>query len=163
MLPERAEIKEKIYAFLKKRVDGTVALHQAEADLQYHSIEILAREYQLEPSEKKQLNALSLELFNDFVLNGIVARRREEQFFFITEKGKQFLLDQTFDIYDPDLYLKNLVPLNSIASSYIKESVYAFNKNLFISSIITLGIASESIILEIAEELYLKTKNVDLD
>jgi len=158
--PDRAEIKERIYSFLKHHVDLSVS--QINQNLQYHSIENLANEYKCEGDERRKLKLLFLELFNEVALNGIIARKREEQFFFITEKGKKFLMDQTFDIYDPDLYLQNLPELNEIAHSYIKESVYAFNKDLHISSIITLGVASESLILEIAKKLQEKTNNSDL-
>lgn len=161
VLPSRMEIKEKIYVFLRERV-GTIDRHQTTQDLQYHSIETLANEYGLSQEETRKLSELFLEVFNEIYLLGMVARRREEQFFFITERGKKFLLDQTFDIFDPDMYLNNLPRLDPITFSYIKESIHAFNYNLFISSIMTLGVASESLILDLAKLLESKSGDITL-
>src|SRR3989344_4130134 len=135
-IPTRAEIKEKIYLFLKKGVDGAWDERMIDTHFQYHNIQNLSNDIPHEPNDiphepcdKRKLGMLFLEAFNDISLNGIIARKREPEFFFLTEKGKQFLLDQDFDVHDPDLYLKNLVKLNSVAEVYITESIHAFNKN----------------------------------
>ncbi|MFH1456026.1 MAG: hypothetical protein ABIF40_03685 [archaeon] len=156
----RVEAKEKIYMFLKKQMNDSIPERQVQANLQYHYIESFANEY--EPANLKINKRIFLEVFNEIVLLGIVARERNEQFFFITSKGEKWLEDQTFDLHDPELYLKNLPPLDTITLNYITESIHSFNYNLFLSTTITLGVASENLILELARCLEQKTQNPNL-
>ncbi len=160
-VPSYAEVKEDIYHFLKRHVDGTISEEQAKSNLQTHSIVALSykEEKGYTREEKELAQRRYLEVLQELKVLGIVAPRREHEFFFITEKGHMFLLEQSFDIHDPDQYLASLPAINSISKKYIKESIYCFNKNYILASVVMLGISSEGLILELAQELATRSGN----
>lgn len=73
----------------------------------------------------------------------------------ITEYGKEVFQNEDWLPYDPDGYIKELksrIPeIDDITLIYIKESVSAYNRRLLISASITLGIASENLMLNLIE------------
>ena len=81
----------------------------------------------------------------------------------VTEYGKSCFVSDTFTPYDPDGYIKkvkeNIQDIDDITIKYLSESIHAFNRRAPISAIITLGIASEQIMLLLIEVYIDALKN----
>ena len=73
----------------------------------------------------------------------------------ITEYGREIFNSEKWLPYDPDGYLKNLkaaVPeLDDVTLAYIGEAVSAFNRRQLLSATLTLGVASENLMLLLIE------------
>lgn len=73
----------------------------------------------------------------------------------ITEYGKEAFSQDDWLPYDPDGYIKALKErtpdIDEITLTYIGESVSAFNRHQLLSSTITLGVASENLMLLLIE------------
>jgi len=73
----------------------------------------------------------------------------------ITEYGKEIFANEDWLPYDPEGYLKALtekVPeIDDVTRAYIGESVAAFNRRHLLSATITLGVASENLMLILIE------------
>ena len=68
----------------------------------------------------------------------------------ISEYGKRVLAEPSPQPYDPDEYLarvKSIPNIDNIIASYLEESLKAFRIHCLLSSVITLGCASEKAIL----------------
>lgn len=74
----------------------------------------------------------------------------------ITEFGKEVFLSQDLLPYDPDGYIKALkikvTLIDDITLAYIGESVSAYNRHQLLSATITLGVASENLMLMLIEK-----------
>lgn len=145
---DRSEIKEEIFEFLEKNRNMDV---QSSQKMQLNSIISMAK-------NDKELELKYLDVFNEIILNGIVAWKNHP-FFFLTELGKQKLDDEDFDVHDPDIYLKNFEDIDEITYNYLKEAIHSFNKGLYLSSIMCLGVASESLIISFGK--YILTISED--
>ena len=70
----------------------------------------------------------------------------------ITDFGKECIKSGNFLPYDPDGYVRELtsqVPaLDGLTITYLRESIATYNSEHLLSSAITLGVASENIILK---------------
>ncbi len=73
----------------------------------------------------------------------------------ITEHGRELFTKEDWLPYDPDGYLKalkNKVPdIDDVTFVYIGESVAAFNRRQLLSATLTLGVASENLMLLLIE------------
>jgi hypothetical protein len=73
----------------------------------------------------------------------------------ITEYGKQVFTSEDWLPYDPDGYLaelKRMAPeIDDVTLAYIGESVASFNRHHLLSATITLGVASENLMLALIE------------
>lgn len=72
----------------------------------------------------------------------------------LTEHGKKFFTTNDAITYDPNLYLdsiRSIVRLSKAVTTYIKEAIETYNKNQLRSSAVMLGLASETIILDLTE------------
>ncbi|MHB8277402.1 MAG: hypothetical protein ACYDIA_07090 [Candidatus Humimicrobiaceae bacterium] len=92
----------------------------------------------------------------DIIKNGLSLSNYEPTFLFVTENGKKVLHDESiFIFYDPEGFIENLkssIPsINTIVLDYYAEAVKAYFKRLILSSTVTLGVASEAVILELIE------------
>jgi len=81
----------------------------------------------------------------------------------LTEKGRITLQNISRDPANPDGYLAHLkkaTTLNPIAESYITEALKTYNSNCFKATAVMVGCASESLILELRDELVNKMKSL---
>jgi hypothetical protein len=73
----------------------------------------------------------------------------------ITEYGRTAIMSEVWLPYDPDGYLaelKKMVPeIDEVTLAYISESVASFNRRHLLSATITLGVASENLMLTLIE------------
>jgi hypothetical protein len=77
----------------------------------------------------------------------------------VTNKGRETLSNISRDPSNPDGYvahLKREVSLNPIADSYITEALNAYNSNCFKAAAVMVGCASESLSIEIRDDLVKK-------
>ncbi|MEA3459374.1 MAG: hypothetical protein U9R11_01630 [Chloroflexota bacterium] len=74
----------------------------------------------------------------------------------ITEQGRKALENLSRDPANPDgylTYLSNVVSLNPIALSYLKEALKTYNSDCFKATAVMVGAAAESIVLELRDVL----------
>lgn len=113
------------------------------------------------PHEHWQLHNYVFEVVNEWYRAGVIHFGRPDDpnsgtpWFTITDFGKECLKSDNFLPYDPDKYIVELqsqVPLiDNTALIYLKESIATYNREQLLSSAITLGVASEHIILTLIE------------
>lgn len=88
-----------------------------------------------------------------------------EQNLKLTEDGKRCLKEGNIIPLDPSGYVeeikKSVSNIDPIICEYLTESVTAFNRNLILSSTITLGVASEQAMLILMESFTCYIKNSD--
>jgi hypothetical protein len=160
----REEIRNKVLELLKTQV----ALIQA----QPHKLQQfqLGRFYDLFPYEQnvpqwqtEQLHSIAREIIQELENSGFIYEGTHSMgsgmssypYYTITEYGKEALLKDDWLPYDPDGYLKALklrVPaMDDITLTYIGEAVSAYNRHHLLSATITLGVASENLMLTLIE------------
>ena len=75
----------------------------------------------------------------------------------ITARGRAVVNDEGINPDDPAGYIQNLgreIPdLSEIVKNYVHEALYAYNDQLYRSSAVMLGVASEAAVLEVAPAL----------
>jgi hypothetical protein len=148
--PDREKVKKYLIDNIKQAINSYPDSHNV---LQFSSIDRFATKFaELNGVEIKVAKNIFFDCLNDFFNNGILAKSRSE-FFLITEKGCKFITDNQYDIYDPDAYLNNFASFDDVTKFYIKESICSFTKEQYLSSVISIGIASESIVLELAKAM----------
>jgi len=148
---ERLKIKEEIFNFLKGQVGGLNGYNNG--SLQYRSIEIMGEDKNTgDPNLKWEY----YDVLGDFFQSGILVNCKGGEFFVITKKGGKYLEEDNFDIFDPESYLRNFEKVDEVTKFYLSEAIHSFNKDLHLSSIMALGVASESLMLNLAELLFRK-------
>lgn len=161
----REEVRNKIFEHLKQQVAwtqsnsnqaqqfqlsqiyGLFPVASGEAQWQHHKIDAMARE-------------VIQELENSgFIYEGQAGGLGDMSsypWYTITEYGKEALLREDWLPYDPEGYLSALkakVPaIDEITLTYIGESVAAYNRRNLLSATITLGVASENLMLTLIEQ-----------
>lgn len=111
----------------------------------------------LAPWEQTDFHSTIREIVQEFINNGLLYPGSPGDFnsgypwLTITDYGKEAFLQDNWLPYDPDGYLKALktrVPkIDDVTLAYIEESVSAFNRRHLLSATITLGVASENLML----------------
>ncbi|OGK49408.1 MAG: hypothetical protein A3I86_01595 [Candidatus Zambryskibacteria bacterium RIFCSPLOWO2_02_FULL_39_14] len=160
----REEIRNKIFEHLKQQVVwiqtnpnqtqqfqlsqiyGLFPMAQGEAQWQHHKIDATARE-------------IIQELENGgFIYEGQAGGLGDMSsypWYTITEYGKEAILQEDWLPYDPEGYLKALkvkVPtIDDVTFTYIGESVAAYNRRHLLSATLTIGVASENLMLLLIE------------
>lgn len=153
---ERLKIKEEIFNFLKGQVGNRNGNYNS--NLQYNSIEIMASNKNTgDPNLKWEY----YDVLGDFFQSGVLTNCRGGEFFVITKKGERYLKEDNFDIFDPESYLLNFNGIDEVTKFYLSEAIHSFNKDLHLSSIMALGVASESLMLNLAKLLFDKIKDVN--
>jgi len=82
-------------------------------------------------------------------------------FFHLTDQGREVLRHLSRDPANPDGYfthLSSVAKLNPIAESYIVEAIKTYNMGCYKAAAVIIGVATESILLEIREILVNKLK-----
>lgn len=153
----KEEIRNIIWTFLKKAIsDPTISLQYATF---YHhlntAIPNLHSAYN--PVQRGKIYGYLREILQEMMMNGMMYQGNEGDlsgtnlmFLTISEYGKECLLNDNVLPYDPEGYLRELQDqnknLDSVTLEYISEAVNAFNRRLFLSATVMLGVASENLI-----------------
>ncbi len=104
-----------------------------------------------------------LELANEvmwqLIMQGVItpgmnASNPNLPWFRITDYGKQVLAEQRFVPHDPAGYLKELkaaatTTVTSVSVSYVEEALNCFTRGCHVASVLLLGVAAESVFLEL--------------
>lgn len=114
--------------------------------------------------EHNQIISTVKEIIQEFENSGIIYEGNADlvmssettyPWFTITEYGKEVFLSDDWLPYDPEGYIKTLkiaIPsLDDITLIYIGEAVAAYNRRHLLSATITLGVASENLMLNLVE------------
>lgn len=159
----REEIRNKIFEHLK----GEVALTQDKPNETQHSQ--LSRIYGLFPKgaepqwQNERILSAAREIIqelenNGFIYEGLAGGMGDMScypWYTITEYGKEAILKDDRLPYDPDGYLKALkakVPdIDDITLTYIGEAVAAYSRHHLLSATLTIGVASENLMLLLIE------------
>lgn len=112
-----------------------------------------------------------LTFFHDLFRNGYLAwgyniHNAGPPFCHLTEQGRETLKHISRDPINPDGYLEYIYQnynLGNISESYLKEALTTYNSNCFKATAVMVGAASESIILELRDELIRTLKESNLD
>ena len=102
-----------------------------------------------------------LTLFYDLFRNGHLAwghnfNNTDPPFCHVTDQGRKTLEHLSRDPANPDGYLNHLTNqggVNAIAFSYVEEALKTYNASCFKAAAVMIGAASESIILDIRDEV----------
>jgi len=155
---QRIRIKEEILAYAKNSVENN-------RRMQLNGIWPHLMHNKLGADDSDTLiKDLTMEIVWQLISDGIFSYL-EPPWIDTTLKGRNFLSNSDFVIYDPDSYilkLHNLSPLDTITKNYISESIEAFNKNLLMSSTVMLGVAAEHLVLTLIEKYANHEKNIKL-
>lgn len=105
--------------------------------------------------KKEIFEEIHLLLLNNILMIGHAYVQWGHPWLELTEFGKKCIDEGNIVPLDPEGYiaqvLKELPRIDSIVLDYLKESITAFNRNLILSSTITLGVASEQTMLLLME------------
>ena len=112
------------------------------------------------PPDKDVQQAI-LTLFYDLFRNGHLAwgsdfPNTDPPFCHVTDQGRKTLAHLSRDPANPDCYLNHLQNqggINPIAFSYVEEALRTYNSSCFKAAAVMIGVASESLILEIRDEV----------
>lgn len=167
----REEIRNKIFEYLKQQIKWIETNPNQIQQFQLGNI------YSLFPYGSEQgwqhikIDSIVREIIQELENNGVIYEGQaggqgdmsNYPWFTITEHGKDVILKEDWLPYDPDGYLKSLkekVPeLDDISFVYIGESISAFNRRHLLSATITLGVASENLMLSLIESYLNWIKN----
>lgn len=154
---DREEIRNRIVIYFKQQSSfpPKQPIQLSDLTLFEDSIKELARPQQLE------FHSIMREIIQEFINNGLLYPGLPGDFkshlpwLTITEYGKEVFTKEEWLPYDPEGYLKVLKSrvsdLDDISLTYIGESVASFNRRQLLSATLTLGVASENIMLLLIE------------
>lgn len=163
---DREQIRQHIFAELKKQAAWRRENHNK---VQHYQMSSIYRLFQGPgtPGENvpqwqvDQVISVAREIIQEYVTNGFLyigtAQDQNSGFPFITitEFGMEVFGGEDWLPYDPDGYLKEIkarVPtIDPVAFGYISEAVRTFHMRALLASSLTLGVASEVIMLELIE------------
>lgn len=112
------------------------------------------------------------ELFWAFIIQGVIipgmnANNPNLPFFSVTEYGQKVVDSPDPVPHDPDGYIAHLdevAPnLNPIAKSYIAEGLECFQRATYTAAVVMLGVASERLILDLADSVANKLTGKERD
>jgi hypothetical protein len=159
----REQVKNQIIEYFKQQLQLKKSRPEFRLQIQLANIVELFREQSNNVPSYMRAESLGVvnEVVHEFINTGLLYPGQPgdySQFFpwlTITEHGKQVFMSEDWLPYDPDGYIKALkerVPeLDDVTLAYIGESVAAFNRRHLLAATITLGVASENIMLLLIE------------
>jgi hypothetical protein len=142
------------------------ALFQVIADYSERGSEFQSRTIIREAAQKLEIRGCGplaqeqalLTFFHDLFRTGYLAwghdlRNSDPPFLHLTEQGRLALAQFSRDPANPDGYLEYVLArgLNSIAESYLREALAAFNSGLSKAAAVMTGVASEALVLEVRD------------
>ena len=109
-----------------------------------------------------------LTMWHDLFRNGQLAwgydiGNPNPPFCHLTETGRNTLRNLSRDPANPDgymQYLSNQGSLDPIAESYIREALQTYNNNCYKATAVMVGVAAESIVLELRDVLVNRMNNI---
>lgn len=162
---DREVVKAKVVAFFRSTIQGQSATSQPRQSIQLNSLHrLFSKELEGVP-EFRQTEVYSLvhEIVHEFVTAGFLypgmpsSSHLESGYpwLTITTYGRGAFMAEDWLPYDPEGYLaalnKKVPNLDPVTGSYIGEAVATFNRRHLLSSTITLGVASENLMLRLIE------------
>lgn len=155
---QKEEIKNILIQELKRLLADTRSNGVTQMYTLCEIVERQAEQPLLDPA-KWALDKIVYEIVNDWQRSGIVffgkPGEQSNNWVVITDFGKQCIVSGNFIPYDPEGYIRELqskVPsIDDVTLTYICESIATYNSEHLLSSTITLGAASENMILSLIE------------
>lgn len=161
----RDEIKTEIFNFFKKSVSDDykdVVNFNGIANIQNVRDLFRNQATRTTPVDETKTNLIILEIINQWVANGLLVFGNKNDldstasgWISVTTYGERCFEEDNILPFDPDGYIeqyKAIIPqVDDITLDYLGESITAYNRDLLLSSAITLGVASENIILNMIE------------
>lgn len=155
----REEIRNIIFCWLKQQIDCIKNRSNITPQLQMGSVYNLFPQSQNESSwEHEKIDLSVFEIMNElanagFLYFGKIGGGSNDGYpwFTITEYGKDAIVQEDWIPYDPEGYIRELkrrIPnIDDITLAYIGEAVAAYNRRHLLSATITMGVASENLML----------------
>lgn len=161
---DRTVVKSKIVGYFKQRISMDTERQQKHQIQMGFLLDLFQPEVSSLPAwQQTDVFSIAREIVHEFINIGALYPGQRGQVhgsdFYphitITEYGKELFMSDDWLPYDPDGYLKALyekIPeIDEITCAYIGESVAALNRQHLLSATITLGVASENIMLILIE------------
>jgi len=172
---DRQEIKNKIIEYFRKQIELKNQRSDYKLSVQMSNVYELFRDSLKDIPMYQQNDFYSVvreiiqELINaNFIYPGVPGDFNSGYpWLSITEYGKKVFVSENWLPYDPEGYLEALKQkvseIDDVTFSYIGESVSAFNRRHLLAATITLGVASENLMLLLIEAYtkYLKNPRKD--
>jgi hypothetical protein len=153
----REEIRNRLVTYFKKQSISPLRQKIQMGDLNFFEDTIKG----LDRPSQLQFYSIIREIIQEFINNGFFYPGLPSDFnshlpwLTITEYGKEVFTKEEWLPYDPEGYMKALkskvADLDDITSTYIGESVASFNRRQLMSATLTLGVASENLMLLLIE------------
>lgn len=159
----REEIRNKIFNYLKQQVVWTQTNPNQTQQFQLSQVYALFPVGSEPQWQHQKIDAIAREIVQELENAGFIYEGQaggigdmsNYPWFTITEYGKEALLKEDWLPYDPEGYLrvlKNKVSMiDAVTLTYISEAVAAYNRRHLLSATITLGVASENLMLLLIE------------
>jgi len=161
----REEIRNKVLEYLKGQVILAQANPHQKQQLQLGAIyELFQYNIDGEPHcQTEETRSIAREIVQELENSGFIYEGQANlgsgmgsyPWYTITEYGKEALLKDDWLPYDPDGYIKALkirIPnIDEITLTYISEAVSAYNHHHLLSATLTIGVASENLMLLLIE------------
>ncbi|MFA6427833.1 MAG: hypothetical protein WCW16_05375 [Candidatus Magasanikbacteria bacterium] len=153
----REEIKNSILQFFKARVNWIASTPDRNQHTQMGDIYQLFNQSQEQSWKRYSTYSIARETIQELINAGFLYPGNESDFnsgypwLTITEYGKEAFLKDDWLPYDPEGYIRELkdkIPtIDEITLAYVSESITAYNRHHLLSATITLGVASENLML----------------
>ncbi|MEK6839922.1 MAG: hypothetical protein AABX72_03200 [Nanoarchaeota archaeon] len=158
----REEIRNKIFEHFKGQVAWAKANPNQAQQFQMGQIYSLFPHSSAQPHwELQKIHSIAREIVQELISAGYVYPGTSQDqnsgypWLTVTEYGKEAFLAEDWLPYDPEGYVKALkvkVPtIDDITLAYIGEAIAAYNRRHLLSATITLGVASENLMLLLIE------------
>lgn len=158
----REEIRNKIFEHFKRQVAWINANPNQVQQFQMGQIYELFPYNQNEPQwEHEKLNSTAREIVQELINAGFIYpgtshdQNSSYPWLTITQYGKEAFLNEDWLPYDPEGYMKALkskiLTIDDVTLAYINESVAAYNRRHLLSATLTMGVASENLMLLLIE------------
>lgn len=161
---DREEIKNKIFEYFRQQL-SLMSDPSRRPNIQMGNIYSLFRESLREQDipQWKQTEIFSIvrEIVQELINNGMLYpgsagdANSGYPWLTITEHGKEAFTQEDWLPYDPEGYVKalkaNVPDIDDITLTYIGESIATYNRRQLLSATLTLGVASENLMLLLIE------------
>jgi len=160
---DREQIRNKIFQIFKQQVEWSeknpnqtqqfqISLHEWFQDIFTEHIPAW---------EQNKVFSVAREIIQEWINIGLIYPGKADSasdcfpWLTITEYGKQVIKEENWLPYDPEGYIKTLkervLDIDDITIAYVGESISAYNRRQLLSATLTLGVASENLMLLLIE------------
>lgn len=150
----REEIRQELMAYLRQVLrdygpPGTTQLMNLRAHL----------ETKVGHPAIRSIHQIARELLQEFVNNNVLFIGYGDQegfpWFTVTEYGRKCIAEGNLLPFDPEGYLvalsKRVPGLDATALTYLREAISTYNRGFYLSSAVSLGVASEHLVLRLID------------